>query len=123
MHQGSISPLSAGRSGISPLSHKGRGENPAKSAQSTQSSERQVVVPVLMELKRITINEIHDQQIILLKEVEAEREFSIVIGMSEALSIDRRIKGVQWPRPMTHDLICAVIDNLGGDLQDIYINE
>ena len=78
---------------------------------------------VLMELKRIIINEIHDQQIIMLHEVDGEREFPIVIGLFEALSIDRRIKGVHWPRPMTHDLICNVIELLGGDLQDIYINE
>jgi bifunctional DNase/RNase len=39
------------------------------------------------------------------------------------LSIDNRVKGKQWPRPMTHDLICNMIDMLGGDLQDIYINE
>jgi bifunctional DNase/RNase len=76
-----------------------------------------------MELRRIIINEIHEQHIILLHEVEGERAFPIVIGTFEALSIDRRIKGVQWPRPMTHDLICMVIDHLGGDLQDIYINE
>jgi uncharacterized protein len=76
-----------------------------------------------MELRRIIINEVHEQHIILLHEVEGERAFPIVIGTFEALSIDRRVKGVQWPRPMTHDLICAVIDHLGGDLQDIYINE
>ncbi|MSU77303.1 MAG: bifunctional nuclease family protein [Gemmataceae bacterium] len=76
-----------------------------------------------MELRRITINEIHDSQIILLREVDGEREFSIVIGLFEAMSIDRRIRGVQFPRPMTHDLICSVIDLLGGDLQDIFINE
>lgn len=76
-----------------------------------------------MELKRIIINEIHDSQIILLHEVDGERAFPIVIGMFEALSIDRRIKGVQWPRPMTHDLICMVVEQLGADLQDIYINE
>ena len=80
-------------------------------------------MPVLMELKRIIINEIHDQQIIMLHEVDGERAFPIVIGTFEALSIDRRIKGVQWPRPMTHDLICTVVDQLGGDLQDIYIND
>jgi bifunctional DNase/RNase len=80
-------------------------------------------VTVLMELKRIIINEIHDQQIIMLHEVDGERAFPIVIGLFEALSIDRRIKGVVWPRPMTHDLICNAIDLLGGDLQDIYINE
>ncbi|MSQ96955.1 MAG: bifunctional nuclease family protein [Gemmataceae bacterium] len=76
-----------------------------------------------MELKRIIINEIHDSQIILLHEVDGERAFPIVIGMFEALSIDKRIKGIQFPRPLTHDLVCNVIDYLGGDLQDIYINE
>ena len=80
-------------------------------------------MPVLMELKRIIINEIHDQQILLLHEVDGERAFPIVIGLFEAMSIDRRIKGVQWPRQMTHDLLCTIIDNLGGDLQDICINE
>lgn len=80
-------------------------------------------MPVQMELKRIIINELHEQQIILLNEVDGERAFPIVIGPYEVLSIDKRIKGVQYPRPMTHDLICSVIDQLGGDLQEIYINE
>ncbi len=74
-------------------------------------------------MKRIIINELHEQQIILLNEVDGERAFPIVIGPYEVLSIDKRIKGVQYPRPMTHDLICSVIDQLGGDLQEIYINE
>ena len=80
-------------------------------------------MPVHMELRRIIINEINEQQYIMLREVDGDRSFPIVIGMFEALSIDRRVKGVQWPRPMTHDLIVNVIDNLGGDLQDIYIND
>ena len=80
-------------------------------------------MPVQMELRRIIINEINEQQYIMLREVDGDRSFPIVIGMFEALSIDRRVKGVQWPRPMTHDLIVNVIDNLGGDLQDIYIND
>jgi hypothetical protein len=82
-----------------------------------------IAVPVLMELKRIIINEIHDSQIILLTEVDGDRAFPIVIGLFEAMSIEKRIKGVAWARPMTHDLICNLIDFLGGDLQDIYINE
>jgi bifunctional DNase/RNase len=80
-------------------------------------------VPVLMDLKRIIINEINDQQIIILREVDGERAFPIVIGMFEAISIDRRVKGTQWPRPMTHDLIVNMVNELGGDLQDIYIND
>jgi bifunctional DNase/RNase len=80
-------------------------------------------VPVQMELKRIIISEIHEQQMILLKEVEGDRNFSIMIGIFEATSIDRRVKKLPSPRPLTHDLIANVIDNLGGELRDIYISE
>lgn len=80
-------------------------------------------MPVHMELKRIVINEVHEQQVIMLREVDGERSFPIVIGIFEATSIDRRVKGVQSPRPLTHDLITNVIEQLGGDLQDIYISD
>jgi bifunctional DNase/RNase len=76
-----------------------------------------------MELKRIIINEVHDQQVIMLREVEGERSFPIVIGIFEATSIDRRVKGSPTPRPLTHDLVAAVIDQLGGELQDVFICE
>jgi bifunctional DNase/RNase len=80
-------------------------------------------VPVHMELKRIIINEVHDQQVIMLREVEGDRSFPIVIGIFEATSIDRRVKGMPSPRPLTHDLVASVIELLGGELQDIYISE
>ena len=76
-----------------------------------------------MELKRIIISEVHEQQIIVLREVDGERSFPIVIGIFEATSIDRRVKGISNPRPLTHDLVASVIDNLGGELRDIYISE
>jgi len=80
-----------------------------------------------MELKRIIISEIHEQQVIALREVdgdpEARRSFPIVIGIFEATSIDRRVKGIPNPRPLTHDLVAKVISDLGGDIQDVYINE
>src|ERR1044072_7287254 len=76
-----------------------------------------------MELKRIIISEAHDQQGVMLREVEGDRSFPIVIGIFEATSIDRRVKGMPSPRPLTHDLVASVIDNLGGDFQDIYISD
>jgi bifunctional DNase/RNase len=80
-------------------------------------------VPVQMELKRIIISEIHEQQVIALKEVEGERQFPIVIGIFEATSIDRRVKGIANPRPLTHDLVTGVVESLGGEIQDIFISE
>lgn len=80
-------------------------------------------MPVQMELRRIIISEIHEQQVIMLREVEGGRSFSIMIGIFEATSIDRRVKKLPSPRPLTHDLVANVIESLGGELRDIYISE
>lgn len=80
-------------------------------------------MPVLMELARIIIAEISDQQVIYLREVNGQRTFPIVIGFFEARSIDHRVKGIPSPRPLTHDLILSAIEHLGGEPQDVIINE
>jgi uncharacterized protein len=76
---------------------------------------------VLMELQKIIINETTSEQIIVLKEVDGDRHFPIVIGDPEAKAIDRRLKGFVMPRPMTHDLLANTIEQLGGKLERIEI--
>src|SRR3954462_1857287 len=88
-----------------------------------RTTESEAAVPVLMALKRIVINEVHDQQVVMLREVDGDRSFPIVIGIFEATSIDRRVKNINSPRPLTHDLLCNIVEQLGGELQDIYISE
>lgn len=78
---------------------------------------------IQMELHKIIISELQEQQIIMLKEVDGERVFPIVIGNSEALAIDRRLKGLPTPRPLTHDLLARVIEQLGGSIAQIEIND
>jgi len=78
---------------------------------------------VQMELHKIIISELADQQIIYLKEVDGERKFPIVIGNSEAMAIDRRLKGIPTPRPLTHDLLASVIESMGGSVDRIEIND
>ena len=80
-------------------------------------------MPVQMELSRIIISEINDQQVIYLKEVEGNRMFPILIGIFEATSIDRHVKHMQTPRPLTHDLLVNAIEQMGGELQDVVITE
>jgi len=76
-----------------------------------------------VELSRIIINETSDQQIIVLKERNGQRSFPIVIGIVEIFAIDRRLKGIKAPRPMTHDLLDNVIENLGANIERIVIND
>jgi hypothetical protein len=69
------------------------------------------------------INEAGDHQVIVLKEVGGERAFPIVIGFFEAAAIDRRLKGLQLPRPLTHDLLGGVIEALGGRLAKVVVTD
>ena len=76
-----------------------------------------------VELSRIIINEKSDQQFIVLKEKNGERRISIVIGIVEAFAIDRKIKGFEMPRPMTHELLQSIIHNLGAGVEKITVTE
>ena len=78
---------------------------------------------VRMELSRIFIREMTDMQIIELTEVDGDRTFPIVIGLPEAFAIERRLKGIEIPRPQTHDLLASVVAQLGGQLKEIIVND
>lgn len=80
-------------------------------------------MPVKMNLSRIIISEINNEQVIYLKEEEGERQFPILIGIFEATSIDRRVKSDRTARPLTHDLVVNVIEAMDAELDSVIINE
>ena len=80
-------------------------------------------MPIEMKLSRIIISEINDNQLVFLKEVDGDRQFPILIGIFEATSIDRRVKQIERPRPLTHDLLVGIVETMGGDLDSVVINE
>jgi uncharacterized protein len=45
-----------------------------------------------------------------------------VIGTDSANAIERRLKGITAPRPLTHDLLSSVIEQMGGTVDRIEIN-
>ena len=80
---------------------------------------------VRMCLARIVIVDSEDEKLsmIVLREVDGERAFPIMIGINEAYSIDRRTKQLSVPRPMTHDLIAKLFEVLDYQLEQIVISE
>jgi hypothetical protein len=78
---------------------------------------------VRVDLARIIIRETGESQIIVLKERDGERHFPILIGLSEAIAIDRRVKGIEPPRPLTHDLMGLIIKSLDADLDRVVISD
>lgn len=76
-----------------------------------------------MELARILIRETDDTHVVELREVDGERIFPIVIGLTEAAAIERRLMGKMPERPQTHELLASVIEALGGAVEKIIISD
>lgn len=78
---------------------------------------------IKMELVGIRVEATTLIPVILLKEKEGERYLPIWIGMSEAYSIALELTGTEYIRPLTHDLIVTVIDDLGAKVEYIVVND
>lgn len=78
---------------------------------------------VEVELAKIIIDEKRPEQVIVLKEKEGKRALPIVIGLLEASSIKMRLSGFKPQRPLTHDLIHSILDNLEVKLERVVIDK
>ncbi len=78
-----------------------------------------------MSLARIVIVDSEEEKMsmIVLREAEGERAFPILIGIHEAYAIDRRTKGIAVQRPLTHDLIERMLEQLDCRLEQVVISE
>jgi bifunctional DNase/RNase len=76
-----------------------------------------------MELTGVRVELPTNQPIVLLRERGGERYLPIWIGAAEAAAIALSLQGVQTPRPMTHDLMKNMLDDLSVDVQRIVVTE
>jgi uncharacterized protein len=76
-----------------------------------------------MSLAGVRVELPTNQPIVLLKEDEGERYLPIWIGAAEAAAIAFALQGVVTPRPMTHDLMKNLLDEVGAQVQRIEITE
>ena len=72
---------------------------------------------VQIELDQIVISEIHDEQVLYMREVNGRVRFPFLTGIFEATAIDRMVKGVKASRPFTHNAMASLITVLGGHLE------
>jgi bifunctional DNase/RNase len=84
-----------------------------------QEVERRVEIE--MAIKGLMVDPITNMPIIVLREVQGQRVLPIWVGVFEANAIALQVENVQTPRPMTHDLLKAVIDQLGARVERIVV--
>ncbi len=70
----------------------------------------------------IQVSLISQHRLVVLKEINAERYLPIWIGAFEAEAVSIRLQGIETPRPLTHDLIVNLLQNLGAQVRYIFIS-
>lgn len=81
-----------------------------------------------MGLVRVTIDSVRvslmsQQRIVILKDTESDRYLPIWIGPCEADAITVELQEVEVPRPLTHDLLKLVIEEMGAEVAHILVSD
>jgi uncharacterized protein len=76
-----------------------------------------------MELTGVRVELPTNQPIVLLRERQGERYLPIWIGAAEAAAIALSLQGVVTPRPMTHDLLKSILEDLSVQVRRIVVTE
>jgi bifunctional DNase/RNase len=76
-----------------------------------------------MTIKGLMVDPVTNMPIIILRDEAGDRVLPIWVGIFEANAIALQIENVATPRPMTHDLLRNVIEDLDGAVQKVVVSE
>jgi bifunctional DNase/RNase len=74
-----------------------------------------------MNIKGLMVDPITNTPIVILRDKDGQRVLPIWVGIFEANAIALQIENVATPRPMTHDLLRNVIEDLNAAVQKIVV--
>ncbi|HEX5719330.1 MAG TPA: bifunctional nuclease family protein [Thermoanaerobaculia bacterium] len=76
-----------------------------------------------VEIRGLMLDPSSNVPIVILRDTQSQLFLPIWIGVFEANAIALRIEGVEPPRPMTHDLLRLVLEQLGARVEKIVISD
>jgi len=76
-----------------------------------------------MVVESVRVHMLSSQHVVILREADDERYLPIWIGSWEAQSIAMRLQGVEAERPLTHDLLATMLDDLGVSVRHIIVSD
>ena len=75
-----------------------------------------------MTVDRVQVSLMSQHRLVVLRDVEEERYLPIWIGQFESEAITLELQGMVRERPLTHDLLKSTIQEMGGEVRYIFIN-
>jgi bifunctional DNase/RNase len=80
-------------------------------------------VLIEMQIKGLMMDPVTGVPIVILRNADSQQVLPIWVGPVEANAIALQVENVPTPRPMTHDLMRRLIEDLGGTLTRVLITE
>jgi len=74
-----------------------------------------------MEVKGVRVDTIGQSPVVILADKEGKKALPIWIGLLEANAIDKELKNITSPRPMTHDLLHSILDQVQVKVREVKI--
>jgi uncharacterized protein len=99
------------------------GSGPTRSYNGSQATRGREITLQQMQIYGVSFDMVGKQPIVLLKTVEGNRFLPIWIGHPEAAAILMKLQGASTPRPMTHDLLSDVLEQLDAKCERVAVTE
>jgi uncharacterized protein len=76
-----------------------------------------------VRIQGLLLDPITERPILVLKALDDSRILPIWIGSSEANAIALQLENIKVPRPMTHDLVCGILEKVASPLKEVRITD
>ena len=78
---------------------------------------------IRMEVRGLMLDPSSNNPIVVLRDPESQAFLPIWIGLFEASAIQLGLEAADSPRPRTHDLLASILDNLGGEVVKVVVED
>lgn len=79
--------------------------------------------PVEVEVRQVGFDHLSNSPVVILQDKNSQRTMPIWIGISEAQAIALQLQGVMPPRPLTHDLVKSILEQVGVEIDNVLVSE
>jgi len=76
-----------------------------------------------MKVVGLVMDQQTDTTVVVLKDLSSDTALPIVIGLLESTNITAKLENIALPRPMTHDLLKNIMDQLGVEVDRVEISD
>ena len=92
-------------------------------ALSSCRSEVKVQGPVEVEVRQVGFDHLSNSPVVILQDKGGQKTMPIWIGIAEAQAIALQLQGMLPPRPLTHDLVKTILEQVGVEIDRVLVSE